>query len=143
LTSNYAADLILDADREGKEVDMEQVRSFLFTKFRPEFLNRLNDIIIYHTFKPEEVEKIVGLEFDQLSSMLADQDIVATLSDDALKKLARDGYTFELGARPLQRIIEREIINKLSIQIITGEIKAGDQVFINIKDDTYQFTKKK
>jgi len=143
LTSNYAADLILDADREGKEVDMEQVRSFLFSKFRPEFLNRLNDIIIYHTFKPEEVEKIVGLEFDQLSSMLADQDIVATLSDDALKKLARDGYTFELGARPLQRIIEREIINKLSIEIITGEIKAGDQVFINIKDDTYQFTKKK
>ena len=75
--------------------------------------------------------------------MLADQDIVATLSDDALKKLARDGYTFELGARPLQRIIEREIINKLSIKIITGDIKAGDHVFINIKDDTYQFTKKK
>jgi ATP-dependent Clp protease ATP-binding subunit ClpB len=56
LTSNYAADLILDADRDKKPVDMDAVRSFLFTKFRPEFLNRLNDIVVYHTFTPEQVE---------------------------------------------------------------------------------------
>ena len=139
LTSNYAADVILDADREGREVDMEQVRSFLFSKFRPEFLNRLSDIIIYHAFTPEQVEKIVILEFDQLVSMLKDQHITATLSEKARKKLAADGYTFELGARPLQRIIEREIINKLSVQIITGEIKAGDEVSINVKDGGFVF----
>ncbi len=140
LTSNYAADLILDADRENKEVDMEQVRSFLFTKFRPEFLNRLNDIIVYHTFTPEQVETIVGLEFKQLAQLLKDQNIKATLSDEARKKLARDGYTFELGARPLQRIIEKDIINKMSIDIITGAIKPGDHVVIDVKDDAYTFT---
>lgn len=140
LTSNYAADLILDADREGREVDMEQVRSFLFSKFRPEFLNRLSDIIIYHAFTPEQVEKIVELEFDGLISMLKDQNITATLSKEARKKLAREGYTFELGARPLQRIIEREIINKLSVDIITGTIKAGDQVSITVKKGSYAFT---
>jgi ATP-dependent Clp protease ATP-binding subunit ClpA len=140
LTSNYAADKILDADREGREVDMEEVRGFLFGKFRPEFLNRLNDIIIYHTFTMEQVEKIAGLEFEQVNALLRDQNIKATLSPDAQKKLARDGYTFELGARPIQRTIERDIINKLSVDIITGAVSPGDLVTIEVKDDAYVFT---
>ncbi|MBD3258748.1 AAA domain-containing protein [candidate division GN15 bacterium] len=140
LTSNYAADKILEADKEGRDVDMEEVRSFLFTKFRPEFLNRLNDIIIYHSFTLEQVEKIVGLEFDNLASLLRDQDITTELTEAARKKLAADGYTVELGARPLQRIIEREVINKLSVEIITGAVKAGDHVLVDVADDKYVFT---
>lgn len=139
LTSNYAAEKILEADREGREVDMEEVRGFLFSKFRPEFLNRLNDIIIYHTFTPEQVEKIAALEFEQLCTLLKDQDIKATLSPDALHKLATDGYTIELGARPIQRTIERDIINKLSVDIITGNISPGDHINIDVKDDAYVF----
>ena len=139
LTSNYAADKILDADREGREVDMEEVRGFLFSKFRPEFLNRLNDIIIYHTFTPEQVEKITELEFNGLCNLLKEQDISATLSDAARKKLAADGYTIELGARPIQRTIERDIINRLSVDIITGNVSPGDSVSIDIKDDQYIF----
>jgi len=140
LTSNYAADKILDADREGREVDMDEVRTFLFGKFRPEFLNRLNDIIIFHTFTPKQVETIAGLEFNNLCGMLSDQNIEATLSAVAKSKLAKDGYTFELGARPIQRIIERDIVNRLSVDIITGKIKAGDRVKIGVKDDSYTFT---
>jgi len=143
LTSNYAADKILDADREGREIDMEEVRSFLFSKFRPEFLNRLNDIIIYHSFTQEQIEKIVALEFNSLNIMLKEQNIEAELSDKALKKLARDGYTIELGARPIQRTIERDIVNKLSVDIITGNVSPGDKIKIDIKDDTYTFNKKK
>lgn len=142
LTSNYAADKILDADREGREVNMEEVRGFLFTKFRPEFLNRLNDIIIYHTFTQEQIEKIAALEFKQLCVLLKDQNIKAQLSDDALKKLSRDGYTIELGARPIQRTIERDIINKLSVDIITGNVSPGDEIVIDAKDDAYVFTVK-
>ncbi|MFH2048763.1 MAG: AAA family ATPase [bacterium] len=143
LTSNYAADIILDADREGRDVDMDEVRQFLFSKFRPELLNRLNDIIIYHTFTPEQVEVIAGLEFNNLGEMLKEQNITATLSDKAKKKLAKDGYTFELGARPIQRIIERDIINKLSVDIITGVLKKGDNVSIDVKKDEYVFVTKK
>ncbi len=139
LTSNYAADKILDADREGREVDMEDVRNFLFTKFRPEFLNRLNDIIIYHTFTREQIEKIAALEFQQLCVLLKDLNIKAKLSPDALAKLARDGYTVELGARPIQRTIERDIINKLSVDIITGTVAPGDDIEIGVKDDAYVF----
>jgi ATP-dependent Clp protease ATP-binding subunit ClpA len=141
LTSNYAAEMILDADRESREVDMDQVREFLFTKFRPEFLNRLNDIIIYHTFTQDQIEKIVGLEFNQLADMLADQNITASLSPEARAKLARDGYSFELGARPIQRIIEREVINRLSVEIITGALEPGDSVVIGVKNDQYTFVK--
>ncbi len=139
LTSNYAAEKILEADREGREVDMEEVRGFLFSKFRPEFLNRLNDIIIYHTFTQEQVEKITALEFNALCDLLKDQNITANLSDGACKKLAADGYTIELGARPIQRTIEKEIINKLSVDIITGNISPGDNISVDIKDDKYIF----
>ncbi len=142
LTSNYAADKILDADREGRDLDMDEVRAFLFTKFRPELLNRLNDIIIYHSFKMEQIEVIAGLEFDSLVKLLKDQNINATLSTEARKKLARDGYTFELGARPIQRIIEKEVINKLSVDIITGTVEPGDHVMVDIVNDAYVFTKK-
>jgi ATP-dependent Clp protease ATP-binding subunit ClpA len=142
LTSNYAADKILDADKEGREVDMEEVRGFLFTKFRPEFLNRLNDIIIYHSFTQEQIEKIAALEFDQLCVLLKDQNIKADLSPKAMKKLATDGYTVELGARPIQRTIERDIINKLSVDIITGEVSPGDDIKIDVKKDAYVFTVK-
>jgi len=105
-------------------------------------LNRLNDIIIYHTFTPEQVEIIAGLEFNNLGEMLTEQNITATLSQKAKAKLAKDGYTFELGARPIQRIIERDIINKLSVDIITGELKKGDNVSIDVKKDEYVFVKK-
>ncbi|MDD3732211.1 MAG: AAA family ATPase [candidate division Zixibacteria bacterium] len=143
LTSNYAADRILDADREGREVNMEEVRSFLFSKFRPEFLNRLNDIIIYHSFTQEQIEKIVVLEFNSLNVLLKDQNIEAELSENARKKLARDGYTIELGARPIQRTIEKDIINKLSVDIITGNVMPGDKIKIDVKDDAYTFEKTK
>ncbi len=143
LTSNYAADKILDAFREGREVNMDDVRSFLFTKFRPEFLNRLTDIIVFHPFTQDQVERIVGLEFDGLIGMLKDQNITASLTPRAQKKLAVDGYTFELGARPMQRIIEREIINKLSVEIITGNIAQGDSVMVDVEDDKYTFNVEK
>jgi len=142
LTSNYAADKILDADREGREVDMEEVRGFLFSKFRPEFLNRLNDIIIYHSFTQEQVEVIAGLEFNNLCELLKDQDITAELTDEARKKLAADGYTIELGARPIQRIIEKDIINRLSVDIITGLVSPGDHILVEVKKEAYVFTKK-
>jgi len=140
MTSNYAADKILDADREGRKLDMEEVRSFIFSKFRPELLNRLNDIIVYHSFTEEQVEKIAALEFKQLCVLLEDQNIDAFLSEEATAKLAKEGYSIELGARPIQRIIEKQIINKLSVDIITGNVKPGDEVRIDVKDDDYKFT---
>ena len=99
----------------------------------------MNDIIIYHSFTQEQVEKIAALEFEQLRILLQDQNIQATLSPEARRKLARDGYSIELGARPIQRTIERDIINRLSVDIITGNVSPGDHVMIDVKDDSYVF----
>ena len=66
----------------------------------------------------------------------------AELTDEARKKLAADGYTIELGARPIQRIIEKDIINRLSVDIITGLVSPGDQILVELKDGAYAFTKK-
>jgi len=140
LTSNYGAEKILQADRAGEELDMEEVRTFLFSKFRPELLNRLNEIVIYHSFSKEQVRKIVSLEFKQLLSLLEDLNIDASLSEEATSRLAEEGYTPELGARPIQRIIEKQIINKLSVDIITGNVKPGDRVRIDIENDDYVFS---
>jgi len=140
LTSNYAADRILEADHAGRDVDMEEVRGFLFTKFRPEFLNRLTDIIVYHSFTPQDVRRIAALEFKTVQVLLADQNMTAELSEAALDKLAKDGYTVDLGARPIQRTIERDITNKLSVDIITGVVKPGDHIVIDARDDAYVFS---
>ena len=100
------------------------------------------EALAFADFTAEQVEKIAALEFNQLCVLLKDQDIRAELSDDALKKLGRDGYTIELGARPIQRTIEKDIINKLSVDIITGDVSPGDAVIIDVKDDAYAFTVK-
>jgi ATP-dependent Clp protease ATP-binding subunit ClpB len=139
LTSNYAADMILQADSEKRPVDMDEIRRFLFSKFRPEFLNRLSEIIIYHTFTKEQVERIAGLEFDQVTQMMKEQRIDIELSEESVAKLSADGYSFELGARPIQRIIERDIVNQLSVKIITGEIAPGDSVRIELENGSYVF----
>ncbi len=120
---------------------MEEGRSFLFAKIRPELLNRLNDIIIYHSFTQDQVEKIAALEFKQLNVLLKDQNIEAVLTPEAQKKIARDGYSIELGARPIQRTIERDIVNNLSVDIITGNVTPGDNINIDVKDEEYVFTK--
>ncbi|MCU0639942.1 MAG: hypothetical protein MUF59_08740 [Candidatus Krumholzibacteria bacterium] len=119
---------------------MDEIRSFLFGKFRPELLNRLSEIIVFRPFSQEQVENIAGLEFNGLCALLEEQNIRATLSDEARKKLAKEGYTVELGARPIQRIIEKQIINKLSVDIITGGVKPGDEIRVDLKDDDYTFT---
>jgi len=96
--------------------------------------------VISGRFTPEQVEKIAGLEFKQLNVLLKDQDIEAKLSAEAQKKLAQDGYTIELGARPIQRTIEKDIINRLSVDIITGKVSPGDDISIDVKDNEYVFT---
>mgnify|MGYP001047674154 CR=1 FL=1 len=118
---------------------MDEIRSFLFGKFRPELLNRLSEIIVFRPFSQEQVENIAALEFKGVSALLEDLNIKATLSDTARKKLAKEGYTVELGARPIQRIIEKQIINKLSVEIITGGVNPGDEVRIDVAGDEYSF----
>ncbi len=110
-----------------KEKVMEETRKF----FKPEFLNRIDDIIVFHPLDRDNIEEIVGLLLDKLKQKIVENGYEITITDGAKKKIADLGYMPEFGARPLRRVIENKIENPLSLQILSGNIKKGDTIVID------------
>lgn len=108
--------------------------------FRPEFLNRVDDIIIFHPLNEENLKKIVDLLVKEVEKLLADRAIALELTDEAREWVFRKEYDPEYGARPLRRAIQRYIENPLSSKIISGEVKDGDRVRVSVDRDTLVFT---
>ena len=126
LTSNLGANFLLDsADDIVNEKVMEVVRAH----FKPEFLNRLDEIIMFHRLGREHIENIVKIQLGSLAKNLAEQNIILDYSDEKfLKDISDKGYDPVYGARPLKRVIQREIQNLLAKKMLAGEIKEGDVV---------------
>ncbi|OGJ47819.1 ATP-dependent Clp protease ATP-binding subunit ClpC [Candidatus Peregrinibacteria bacterium RIFOXYB12_FULL_41_12] len=141
-TSNIGSELIQNS-KDEKEKLKEKLMHELRLHFRPEFLNRLDDIIIFNSLKKDEVRQIVDLLIAETMRRLADQGISIEISKEAKDKLAEDGYDPVFGARPLKREIQRQIENELANGILTREFKRGDIVKIGVKDKKLTFTKKK
>ena len=96
--------------------------------FRPEFLNRVDEIIIFDRLSDEEIRQIVGLQLDRLAKRLAAQNITLEVTPEASALVAREGYDPVYGARPLKRAIQREILDPLSLEILQGRFKEGDHI---------------
>jgi len=109
----------------------------MLRKFKPELLNRIQEVIVFHTLSKESLANIVTIQTNEVSKLLADKKIGLQLGKAAIDKLVEEGYDFEMGARPLQRLIEKEILSKLSVKIITNEIEAGDRVEINVENNEF------
>ncbi len=132
MTSNIGSQRILSyrgvfdgADYERmKEAVLEEMRR----AFRPEFLNRVDEVIVFHALSEEHLAKIVAIQMDHLQARLAERQIVLDLSDDALRHLVRAGYDPHYGARPLKRAIQREIETPLARLLLKGEIRDGQRV---------------
>ncbi|MBI4722555.1 MAG: AAA family ATPase [Candidatus Stahlbacteria bacterium] len=107
--------------------------------FRPEFLNRIDEIIVFHPLEREQIEKIVELEFKKLVNALKDKKIGIELTQSAKSLLAREGYNIEYGARPLKQTIRRLIETPLSIAILKGEFKEGDKIVVKVEKVTPQY----
>ena len=105
----------------------------LKTFFKPEFLNRLDEIIKFNALKKEDIRKIVDIQIDHLQSRLADRHITLKLDEKAKDWLADNGYDAEFGARPLKRLIQQELENPLAIKLLAGEIK--DNATVNVSAD--------
>jgi len=135
LTSNLGGD-ILAAQREGHDSAevREQVMDIVRAAFRPEFLNRLDEIILFHRLFPEQMGAIVEIQLKRLKALLADRKITLDLGDDAVAWLAKTGYDPVYGARPLKRVIQRSLQNPLASAILAGRIKDGDRVGITAGD---------
>ncbi|MBU1907983.1 hypothetical protein KKF59_02515, partial [Patescibacteria group bacterium] len=119
----------------------ENVMSMLRDHFRPEFLNRLDEIVMFHALGKKELAKIVEIQLGFVADRLKAKRITVSFTDAAKKLLAEKGYDPAYGARPLKRTIQDLILDDLSLQIIKGEIQEGDQVVIDAKNGKIQLIK--
>jgi len=130
MTSNLGSDLI--AEHVGNRQKQEQaVHEALKKNFRPEFLNRIDDIIIFQPLTEEQIQQIVGLKIKQLEKRLTNQELSLEVTDKAIEHFAQAGFDPVFGARPIDRLLQKEILDKLSMEIIRGEIKPGDKVKVD------------
>ncbi len=130
------------AQRQSYENMKEQVLAEVRKNFRPEFLNRLDDIIVFHELTREQIGAIVELMVRDLQKRLAERKLKLELTKPAKNWLADAGYDPTFGARPLRRALERNVENPLSSKILAGEFKEGDTVLVDLVDDELVFSKK-
>jgi ATP-dependent Clp protease ATP-binding subunit ClpB len=109
-------------------------------RFRPEFLNRVDNIIVFHSLTEAHLMQIVEIQLGNLRKRLADRHISLELSDSARAHLVRTGYDPTYGARPLKRAIQREIENPLARRLIAGEIRGGQKVYVDSSGDALTFS---
>jgi ATP-dependent Clp protease ATP-binding subunit ClpB len=140
MTSNIGSQYI--TEEESKEARRRLVTDALRAHFRPEFLNRVDEIIIFDRLTEEDLKKIVEIQLRRLSKRLEQQKITLKLSDSAKELLAREGYDPVYGARPLRRTIQKEILDPLSIDILEGKVREGQTVLVNAKDGALEFQEK-
>jgi ATP-dependent Clp protease ATP-binding subunit ClpB len=131
MTSNVGSPLILEAAGSDWELVETQVMALLRQQFRPEFLNRVDDIILFHPLGTEQLAHIVDLQLARLRKLLAERKIDLEITDAAKQQIAVQGYDPSFGARPLKRAIQRLIQNPLALQVLEGKFVEGDKVVVD------------
>ncbi len=130
------------AQKRGYEEMKEKVMAEVKKTFRPEFLNRLDEIIVFHELTEEQLRLIVDLMVKDLQGRLLERKLSVELTEEARSWLAKAGYDPQFGARPLRRAIERYVENPLSTQVLRGEYNEGDTVVVDVEGDELTFTSK-
>jgi len=141
MTSNIGSQFILDVagDDEKYEQMRDRVMEAMRASFRPEFLNRVDEIIIFHSLKPEQLREIVKLQVQQLEKRLSDRKMVLKLSEAALDWIAQAGFDPVYGARPLKRAIQRELETPIAKGILRGEFHEGDTIHVDEENERLVF----
>ena len=134
MTSNLGSREIQDADGDEKEV-REAVLQELRANFKPEFLNRIDEIVIFHQLSREQIGQIIDVQLERLRTMLAERNIQLVLNNSARQLLAREGYDPNYGARPLKRAIQTLIQNPLAVKLLSAEILPGQTVRVSANGD--------
>ena len=141
MTSNVGSQLIMDYSGENLTELDNKVLDILRQHFRPEFLNRIDDIVLFDRIRPEAMNAIVDIQLIKVAKQIKDSRDIELEFDNSLKEmLAHDGYNPAFGARPLKRLIQKRILDSLAIELIEGKIKDGDNVKISWKDNKTIFT---
>jgi ATP-dependent Clp protease ATP-binding subunit ClpB len=147
MTSNIGSPIIQefysgDPPDAKSQLELERlVKIELRGQFRPEFLNRIDDIIIFHSLSEEQLSAIVEIQLKRLDKQLAQQQLTVDVDASARKLLAREGYDPQFGARPLKRTIQERLLNPLAVKLLDGEFKPGDHVRVTARDEELELSK--
>jgi len=142
MTSNLGSQWIADLGPGQEEEIRNRVMEALKAQFRPEFLNRVDEVIIFHQLGREHIKQIVDLQFDHLKKRLADRHIEVKLTEAAKELLVQEGYDPAYGARPLKRTIQRLVLDPLAVRVLEGKFKEGDTVLVDAREGSIVFTRK-
>ena len=138
MTSNLGSEFLVNlTEAQDVEEVREQVMGVVKQAFRPEFLNRLDDIILFHRLKRANMSAIVDIQMERLKKLVAERKIEIELSDAARTLLADKGYDPAYGARPLKRVIQKSVQDPLAEEILAGDVKDGDTVKVDVKDGLF------
>jgi ATP-dependent Clp protease ATP-binding subunit ClpB len=138
MTSNLGSQYMDEPEERMGELMKEALRN----AFRPEFLNRIDDVLVFHRLKQSDLVKIAGIQFEQLAKRLLERGITLELTDRARDWLAERGYDPAFGARPLKRLLQRDIENPLARRILSGDFGEGDRVTVDLSGDgNFDFNK--
>ncbi len=145
--NNFGFDLIA-ADDNAEKAGYEDMRKKLMDRlkkaFRPEFLNRLDNVVVFRALNMDDMQRITELEFNKVGEMLAERDIKLQISETALEKLTREGYDPDMGARPLRRVIQEKVEDPLSEALLSHKFHDGDTIFFSLdKNGDLKMTKKR
>ncbi len=153
MTSNLGSDIIqerfknLTEDSEEREKVIERTKEELFEllkkKIRPEFLNRVDEIIMFKPLTKEEIKQIVRLQFNRIKKMLEKQNIDIEITEKAVEYIANEGFDPQFGARPIKRMIQKEVLNELAKAIIAGEVTSNDKITIDYDGEKIVFKQEK
>jgi ATP-dependent Clp protease ATP-binding subunit ClpB len=140
MTSNLGADLLV-ALGEDQDVDVvrNQVMAVVRANFRPEFLNRIDEIILFHRLKKEQMGAIVDIQIARIQKLLEDRKVTIELAPEARIWLAERGYDPAFGARPLKRVIQKELQDPLAERLLAGSIQDGNKVRVGVGADGLKF----
>ncbi|MEA2098235.1 MAG: ATP-dependent chaperone ClpB [Patescibacteria group bacterium] len=144
MTSNIGNEVIQEhsSSKTAKEKKFEnKIKSELKNYFKPEFLNRIDEIVVFHPLSQEEIAQIVDLQLEIIAKRLLKKNIKIKVSEGAKKLIAKRGYDPSFGARPLKRVIQNEILDELALEIIEEKIKDGDTIKIDIEKEKIVFKK--
>ncbi len=138
MTSNLGSQYILDVANINEEVE-RRVREVLRSHFRPEFLNRIDEIVVFHALSRAQLKEIVEIQLERLRGLLRDRKITIELSDAAKELLVGEGYEPAFGARPLKRVIQHRIADPLALEILQGKVQEGDHVLVDARNGGLTF----
>jgi ATP-dependent Clp protease ATP-binding subunit ClpB len=140
-TVDFKNTVLIMTSNLGGGADEATVLATMRSHFKPEFLNRIDEIVVFHRLDERHIEQIVGLQVAKLEERLAERNLKLSLTDAARAHIARVGYDPDFGARPLKRVLQREVADPIALKLLSGEFRDGDTIVVDASPDGLVFTK--